>query len=243
MTTSTLTSAEFLRQLEAERRETHAFRTHPLSLLWLDGKLRLEHVQAFFREFEWFARAAPRLFFCMGAQAPDVVVDQNDWRVRMVANLIDDVGLGGDPSHFAMYREMAYALGLTKEELDAREQRDFLPTTLSHVRGWMSLARDRPLEEGIVGIGLAGEGAISDGTLAALGEAIITHFGISRESARFMVSRDEEIEHGNAGADAVLALATTPEVQQRMHDAFQFSIRTWHTFLDGIYYRLVLPTL
>jgi pyrroloquinoline quinone (PQQ) biosynthesis protein C len=84
---------------------------------------------------------------------------------------------------------------------------------------------------------------VSDGYLGPLGEVLIKQYGITRENARFLVSREEEIEHGNIAADAILAYATNGEMQQAMRDAFRYGIQTWHTFMDGIYYRLVLPTL
>jgi pyrroloquinoline quinone (PQQ) biosynthesis protein C len=243
MVATVLTAEQFLEELNEERRQTHAFRHHPMSKLWLDGKLSRDHIRAFFREFEWFARSAPRLFFCIGANCPDGLVDDQDWRVRQVVNLIDDVGLGGSPSHHALYRNLAYALGLAKEELDGLTQEDFLPTTLAHVETFMALAKRHPFYLGLVGVGLAGEAAVSDGTMGALGQALINQFGLRWEDVRFLVDREEELEHGNIAADAVIAYANTAEAQEEMRKAFRQGIQTWHTFMDGIYYRLVLPTL
>ncbi|MBI2371684.1 MAG: iron-containing redox enzyme family protein [Deltaproteobacteria bacterium] len=228
---------EFAKVLDQYVSDHHPFIHSRWSQQLLQGKLGIEHLRGFALEFEHFLRAAPRHFFCVGANCPDVIPDDFDMRRKYAENIMDDLGVNDrEQDHFEIHRRFAYAIGLTKEELDRSTP---APFTVAFNCGILYLAKHLPYEEGLAAIGWAQEGLFYLGMADRFADALKQHFGL-RQDQLFLPPTEQETEHSGAVRRAVLEYAITERNQRRLLEVFKTDYDCWTVFFDGLYYRDIL---
>lgn len=238
ITTVAHSRLEFEAALDEDVRQRHPFVHHRWVQLLFAGQLTKEQLQGFAFEFEHFLRFTPRHFFCLGANAPDVLPNDDDLRRNFVENLDDDMGVS-DPStdHFEIFRRFAYAIGLSAEELQASRP---LPSTNTFNLGLMYLAKNRPYWEGIAAISWANESLFTLGLTNRWEEALQKHYGLRPEQI-FLPPVEQEAEHVRLPRTIVLDHAETERMQQRVREVVELVFDMWTVFFDGLYYAQVTP--
>jgi len=234
VTTRVLSRQDFEAELDEDIRRRHPFIHHPWPRCLFAGELSRKQLQAFAFQFEHFLRATPRHFFCLGANAPDVIPNDDDLRRSFAENLNDDLGVTDRAKdHFEIFRRFAYAVGLSREQLEASRP---LPSTNAFNLGLMYLAKNLPVWEGMAAISWANEGLFTLGLTARWEQALQTHYGLRRDQI-FLPSAEEETAHVRLPREYVLDFAETERMQQRIREVFQLTFDLWVVFFDGIYER------
>jgi pyrroloquinoline quinone (PQQ) biosynthesis protein C len=229
--TGVLSRQEFEAELDEDIRRRHPFIHHRWPQLLFAGKLSREQLQDFAFEFEHFLRATPRHFFCLGANALDVIPDDDDLRRSFAENLNDDMGVTErEKDHFQIFRRFAYAVGLSVEQLEASRP---LPSTNAFNLGLMYLAKDLPIWEGMAAVSWANEGLFTLGLTALWERALATHYGLRRDQI-FLPPAAEEAAHVRLPREYILDYAETERTQRRIRDVFQLTFDLWTVFFDGV---------
>lgn len=231
ITTRALSRQEFASELDEEIRRRHPFVHHRWPQRLFAGELARAQLQAFAFEFEHFLRATPRHFFCLGANAPDVIPNDDDLRRSFAENLNDDMGVTDRArDHFEIFRQFAYAVGLTREQLEASRP---LPSTNAFNLGLMYLAKHQPVWEGMAAVSWANEGLFTLGLTALWERALQTHYGLRRDQI-FLPPAEEETAHVRLPREYVLDFAETKRTQRRIREVFQITFDLWEVFFDGL---------
>jgi pyrroloquinoline quinone (PQQ) biosynthesis protein C len=242
MTTATLSPplsrSDFEAELDQDIRKRHPFLHHRFPQMLIAGELSMDHLRGFGLEFEHFLRAAPRHFFCLGANAPDVIPGPVDIRHNFAENLNDDMGIANPPSdHFQIFRRFAYAIDLTQEQL---ENHRALPSTTAFNLALMHMAKDLPYWEGIAAISWANESLFALGLTDEWHNALQKHYGL-RSDQIFLPPAEEETEHVQMPRTVVLDHAESARMQQRVRDVLDTVYDLWTVFFDGLYNTYVRP--
>jgi pyrroloquinoline quinone (PQQ) biosynthesis protein C len=229
--TRALSREEFEAQLDQDILQRHPFGNHRWVKLLVDGQLTKAQLQGFALQFEHFLRAAPRHFFCLGANQPDIIPGDDDLRRNFAENLVDDMGVGDrEKDHFQKFRRFAYAIGLTPAQLETSVP---LPSTNAFNIGLMYLAKDMPYWEGVATISWANESVFSLGITRRWEEALQRHYGLRLDQI-FLPSVEEETEHVRLPRSVVLDFAETARLQERVRQVFSLTYDMWTVFFDGL---------
>jgi pyrroloquinoline-quinone synthase len=231
LATRALSRQEFEAELDQDILARHPYGNHRWTQLLFAGQLTRQQLQGYALQFEHFLRAAPRHFFCLGANLPDLIPNDDDLRRNFAENLVDDMGIGErEKDHFQKFRRFAYAIGLTAEQLDTSQP---LPSTNAFNYGLMYLAKDLPYWEGVATISWANESVFSLGITRRWEEALQRHYGLRMDQI-FLPPVEEEVEHVKLPRNLVLDYAETERMQQRVRQVFQLTYDMWTVFFDGL---------
>jgi len=227
---------QFATSLDEDIRQRHPWVHSRWSQLLLTGKLSRQNLQEFALEFEHFLRAAPRHFFCLGSNCPDIIPDDHDLRRIYALNLLDDMGVvEREKDHFQKFRNFCYHIGLKADQLERSVP---LPSTIAFNVGLMYLARNLPHEEAIAALQWATESLFYLRMTEPWEKALIEQYGIPREKL-FLPPIEEEEEHVMPVRKAVLEYATSTRAQERIREVFRVTFSIWSVFFEGLYHNTI----
>jgi pyrroloquinoline-quinone synthase len=201
--------AAFVERVSAELdRDGRNVLLHPAMRALVEGKLPLDGVRAWAREFWHCIRNSARSFALVHANLGD---EDIDLRRELASNIFEEDagGISRTDNHNALFLEFARALGLSEAEVrgGARGPRAAALMGEFEVR---ALTREQALEWLCIrGVGMERANA---GICAAMGEALRKHYGLPRSATRFFdVHASVDEDHGDFAVKVLRRLGTTPE--------------------------------
>ncbi len=196
----------------------------------LRGEASKGQLKAFAREFEHFLRWSPSHFFVLGAVCPpDRVPDGSDPRRDLGVNLVEDMGLTPETAsgdHFQKFRKFAYAIGLSKEELDISVPS---PETGAFNMAYLSCLKTLPYPEGMCFHQVATESIFLLNMVRPLDDAIRKHYGVETYSP----TAEEESKHIGLPRKIVFEWAnSSPQRQLRTFELFKINYALFRPFME-----------
>lgn len=219
MTEATFTS--YLEKIIAEK----GLLKHPFYQDWTAGKLTIEQLCEYARQYYQFESAFPTFLSAVHSRCPSLPVRQ-----LILDNLWDEEH--GEDNHPALWLRFCNALGVSRDEV---LQADILPETHALVDTYRSITLTRPYAEGMAAL-FAYEvqaPAIAEQKILGLNR----FYGITEKSAVsfFTTHMTADVAHSGAERQIIEEYADTPERQQAVAQAVRQARDALWLFLDGVY--------
>jgi pyrroloquinoline quinone (PQQ) biosynthesis protein C len=156
-----------------------------------------------------------------------------DAQLLLAENLWEEHGRGvAGRDHFSLIKRLAQSLGATDAELDRTVP---LPETAAYIEYCFKVTRDDSFIEGMAAIGIGIE-YFSPRFFAALADALIEHYGISRKDAEYLlVHVGEDEDHARRSLEVITAYADTEEKREKAKQALRDMLRVKHRFAEAVY--------
>ena len=218
----TLDQPSFVKALDATIAR-HAMLSHPFYKAWSEGRLDLDTLRRYARQYFAQVKAFPTYVSGVHASTEDL-----ELRRELLENLIEEER--GEDNHPELWTRFAEGLGVTREELDSTE---LLDSTKSSVEALRSLTRSDTIE-GLAAL-YAYESQIPQ--VANTKRAGLSEFyGIDdqRTVEFFKVHEHYDVAHSASERDALARLCPDGARQQRALDAAETGARALWGFLDGV---------
>lgn len=196
---------------------------HPFYREWNEGKLSLDRLREYARQYHHFESAFPTLLSAVHSRCEDRFVRQ-----VILRNLWDEEH--GPENHLALWLRFCEGIGLSAEDVLASEP---FPETRSLVDGFRAACFTRPVVEGVAAL------YAYESQVPAIAERKIDglkrHYGIKNERtlAFFTVHREVDLEHAEAERAALRAAVRTPDDAHAAEVACRASAERLWLFLDG----------
>jgi len=221
----------FVERVSAElERDGRNVLLHPAMRELAEGKLPLEAVRAWAREFWHCIKNSARSFALVHANLGD---EDLDLRRELASNIFEEDagGISKTDNHNALFLEFTRALGLRDEEIrsGARGPRAAALMGEFEVR---ALTREQALEWLCIrGVGMERANA---GICAAMSEGLRKHYGLPRSATRFFdVHASVDEDHGDFAVQVLRRLGTTParraELERKIVAGAELFYRVWDT--------------
>ncbi|WP_348663449.1 CADD family putative folate metabolism protein [Chlamydia vaughanii] len=85
---------------------------HPFYMRWSEGKLTIEQLQVYAKDYYLHIKAFPRYLSAVHSRCDNLAA-----RKLLLDNLMDEEN--GYPNHIDLWKDFAYALGVTEDELES----------------------------------------------------------------------------------------------------------------------------
>lgn len=156
-----------------------------------------------------------------------------DAQLLLAENLWEEHGQGvAGRDHYSLIRRLARSLGATDEELDRTAP---LPETTDYINYCLKVTRESSFIEGMAAIGIGIE-YFSPRFFAALAEALIASYGISRKDVEYLlVHVGEDEDHARRSLEVITAYADTDEKKELAKQALRDMLQVKHRFADAVY--------
>ena len=197
---------------------------HPFYQAWTEGRLPLETLRGYARQYFHHVEAFPRAVSAVHSACPD-----RDGRRMLAENLAEEEGLGlGKQDHASLW--LMFACGLGENELGVRAQ-ELNPQTQSLIDTFRRLSR-RSYASGL-GALYAYESQFPDVASAKI-EGLIDRYGIADEPTLrfFRVHESADVEH-SAVCRALLDRLPDGEKAEAIAAADELAGALWN-FLSGV---------
>lgn len=219
-----LTASELLAQLDAIV-EAHHLLKHPFYQLWNEGKLTLNALQEYAKEYYHQVHHFPTYVSATHAACDDLQIRQ-----MLLENLIEEER--GVNHHPELWLRFAEGLGVDR---DAVLNHAPAEETQASVKTLKTLARDQNPAVGMAAL-YAYESqipAVSTTKIAGLK----AFYGIDGEAALafFQVHEAADEIHSAMTREALAQLCTTPESQAAAVEATATAVKALNLLLDGVY--------
>jgi len=159
-----------------------------------------------------------------------------EFKTRLAVNLYEEETgqLSKTQNHMALMERFIFALGLTREQLDAEKP---LPTTTDLVEYRKNLCENpATLHMGAAAVMIASEGQSLETKAGKTKDKLIPEmYGLKPEDlAFFAVHAVEDVYHVGEGLDLVAELCTTEKMQREAIEAINGTCDRFWRFFDGI---------
>ena len=195
--------------------EERSLLKHPFYEMWSDGKLKLESLAGYSKEYFQLVKAVPSFMTPIIEQAPDSVVNE------LVFNQEEE------SSHIRPWIKFAGALGISVEELEKYEGREKTNQAISSLGSLMNT-----YESGACAM-YAFEKEIPKISQIKL-DGLAEFYGISSEEATeyFKLHTEADIRHAAAWRNILEKSSTDPKTLEQVAD---ISISAQNLLLDSCY--------
>ncbi len=176
---------------------------HPFYQAWSAGRLSLDELCGYAREYYVHVRAFPTYLSLVHAG-----LDDPELRQVVLRNLVEeDLGADGVPDHLTLWLDFAEGLGLDRERV---RQNPGLIGVRQAVAKFRGLSARSPLS-GLAAL-YAYESQIPEVSAAKL-EGLREYFGITdpKTTAYFRVHQEADIRHREEELELIASLIQTPE--------------------------------
>ena len=225
--------AAFVDRVSAElERDGRDVLKHPAMRALAEGRLPLESVQAWARQFWHCIRTSARSFANVHANLSD---EDIDLRRELAANIFEEDagGISKTDNHNALFLEFAHAIGLGEDEVRTGARGPEAAALMGdfEVR---ALSREQALEWLCIrGVGMERANAA---ICAAMSEALRKHYGLARSGTRFFdVHASVDEDHGEFAVKVLRRLGTTrerrAELERKILGGAELFYRVWDTML------------
>ena len=201
-----------------------AMLSHPFYQAWTEGRLPLETLRAYARQYFHHVEAFPRAVSAVHCACPD-----RDGRQMLAENLAEEEGVeAGKQDHATLW--LMFACGLGEDEASVREQR-LNPETRALIDTFRSLSR-RSYASGL-GALYAYESQFP-GVATAKIEGLVDRYGIADEETLrfFRVHATADIEHSSV-CRALLDRLPEAEKAEAVAAGEELAGALWN-FLSGV---------
>lgn len=192
-----------LHSLLSQAIRPYAMLEHPFYQAWSAGKLSLEELRGYAREYYVHVRAFPTYLSLVHAE-----MDEPELRQVVLRNLVEeDLGADGVPDHLTLWLDFAEGLGLDREAVRHNPGLIGVRQAVAKFRG---LCARSPLS-GLAAL-YAYESQIPEVSAAKL-EGLREHFGITdpKTTAYFRVHQEADLRHREEELELIAALIQSPE--------------------------------
>jgi len=213
---------------------SHAIYLEPASFNRVQpGQLTKEGGRLFVSQFSHFTRNFPRWLAGVAANCPEP-----DVRKFIAGNLYEEeIGPGGQGSHYDLLLRQGQAMGLTREEIEKSAP---FPTTARAIDTLEAVCRNRSWLEGLAAT--TGLECINHPVVRAESGMIIIndvrawkHLGLSDQQLRSRTIHTEEDEkHVETGLKILAAHAATKEAEEKVIGAAREALLAFRLLMDGI---------
>jgi pyrroloquinoline-quinone synthase len=218
----------FVRELMATIERGRSFGGHPLWWKIAEGRLALDQVQGFARQFFLQVVEFPRAVSALHSRCP-----YREERIKLAESVYEEETgrLSKSKPHPELFLDFCAGLGLARDEVPGTEP---LPGTAALIHWFELSTRERPFLEGVAAINLAAEGQVV-GRFGPFADALQRHYGLSKAAVAFWdIHEIADAEHSDVGDHIVVRHATTDAVQAGIRDAVRTSLRMWWLFFDDM---------
>ena len=218
---------------ELERDGRNVLR-HPAMRALADGRLPLEGVRAWTRQFWHCIRTSARSFANVHANLTD---EDLDLRRELAANIYEEDagGISKTDNHNALFLEFARAIGLRDEEVRGGARGPEAAALMGEFEV-RALSREQALEWLCIrGVGMERANAA---ICTAMSDALRKHYGLERSATRFFdVHTSVDEDHGEFAVKVLRRLGTTPErraeLELKILAGAELFYRVWDTMLPA----------
>lgn len=195
--------------------EERSLLKHPFYEMWSDGKLKLESLAGYSKEYFQLVKAVPSFMSPIIEQAPDSVVDE------LVSNQEEE------SSHIQPWIKFATALGVSEDELEKYEGRKKTKQAVSSLASLMN-----SYESGACAM-YAFEKELPKISQIKL-DGLAEFYGISNEDATeyFKLHTEADIRHAASWRNILEKTTADPEI---LREAADVSISAQNLLLDSCY--------
>jgi pyrroloquinoline-quinone synthase len=211
-------------QLEAIVAEKHLL-THPFYVAWTEGKLNRDHLKQYAKQYFHHVLAFPTYISAVHYNTPHLATRQ-----ELLENLVSEEQ--GEKNHPALWRNFAFALGATAEELETSEKLD---TTAHLINTFRQLCLNSPFYAGLAALHVY-ESQIPEVAGVKI-DGLKRFYGMDdpADYEFFTVHQTADVYHAQSTARLIEQYATTPEQQQEVKQVAEAAAQALWQFLDGVY--------
>ena len=197
------------------------------------GGLTKDGGRVFVSQFSHFTRNFPRWLAAVAANCP-----VPDARKFLVANMYEEeVGPGGQGSHYDLLLRQGEALGLTRDQIETTVP---LPSTAVAIDALDSICRSRSWLEGLAAT--TGLECINDPTLRAKSGVVIIndvrawqHLGLNQQQLRSRtIHMEEDEKHVSTGLKILAEQARTEEAAIKAVASAREALLSFRLLMEGI---------
>src|SRR4030067_112912 len=201
---------------------------HPFYKVWTEGKLSLDAIREYARQYYLFVYQFPTFISAIHSNAPTL-----EDRQLLLSNLMDEEA--GEKNHPQLWLQFCDALELSREEVNNAQP---LPETLELNQTFKTLCQKKSFAEGVAAL-YAYESqipAVSD----EKSQTLAKFYGISKpeEIEFFTVHREAEVAHTRISQEILDSLIDETDRAKALQAAKKLSKSLWK-FLDGMYENFV----
>jgi pyrroloquinoline-quinone synthase len=217
-------SSQFLEQLDAVIDERKML-AHPFYQAWNDGKLTLEMLREYAKQYYLQVRYFPTFVSATHAQCDDM-----DVRQMLLENLIEEEH--GPNNHPELWLRFCDALGISREEMHNAK---FLSTTRESIRLLREISGRENVAEGLAAL-YAYESQIPAVATTKI-EGLKKFYGIDSEDGLsfFTVHQHADEIHSQVTREALERFCTTEAQRNAALDAAREAADANNLILDGVY--------
>ncbi len=212
MSSTTLSSDEFVEQLKKEIATFHKLRiNHPFVKAVCEGTASMDHIRTWAIQDYQFRAAVPRIALlryvaCSDPEFAPKLFEVAEEETRGL--------LPGATGHPDMFVEFAEAIGLTRADL---ENPQLLPATAAHLYFAELVIHTHPWFV-VMAAQIGAEGTFGPAA-ALLGKGFMESYGMSPESVLFFtVHVEADEEHGSLAEEIARRYLTTANLQQQTRE-------------------------
>lgn len=222
-----LSKEQFVNEVN-ETIEKKSLLNHPFYQKWNEGKLTVEELREYAKQYYHFVKHFPRFVSCVHSNCEDV-----DTRKILMQNLADEEGYKTEiADHPRLWINFAESLGLTeaevKEAKPIREVEDL-------VDGMYELTRSPEFTLGLAAL-YAYESQVPAISRTKI-DGLKNFYGVDTERAIefFKVHEEADVYHSKDEMDIMTRENKTLEDQKRLVNTVDESATLMWNFLDGVY--------
>ena len=206
---STLSSAEFVRQLKQEIQAFPKIRIkHPFLKAVCNGTATMDQIRAWAIQDYQFRAAVPRIAMMRYIACTDPEIAQKLWGVVEEETRGMDTGSAG---HNELAIRFAESIGLTQSQLENAELR---PSTAAHLYYVELIIHTLPWFV-VMSIQIGAEGTFGPAA-AALGKGFMEKYHMKPEDVRFFTVHSEaDEEHGSMAEEIAVRYLHSPHLQEQ----------------------------
>lgn len=208
--------------------ENKSLLKHPFYQKWNEGKLSLNELREYAKQYYHFVKHFPRFVSCVHSNCDDVKTRQ-----ILLQNLADEEGYKtGIEDHPRLWLNFAESLGLQEEEVKnaapIREVEDL-------VDGMYELTRSPEFTLGLASL-YAYESQVPEISRTKI-DGLKKFYGINSEKAVkfFTVHEEADVYHSKDEMDIIIRNNKSLEEQKRLINTVDESATLMWNFLDGVY--------
>jgi pyrroloquinoline-quinone synthase len=222
-----LSKEQFVNEVN-ETIEKKSLLNHPFYQKWNEGKLSVEELREYAKQYYHFVKHFPRFVSCVHSNCEDV-----ETRKILMQNLADEEGYKTEiADHPRLWINFAESLGLSETEVkDAKPIREVEDL----VDGMYELTRSPEFTLGLAAL-YAYESQVPAISRTKI-DGLKNFYGVDTERAIefFKVHEEADVYHSKDEMDIMIKENKTHEDQKRLVNTVDESATLMWNFLDGVY--------
>jgi pyrroloquinoline-quinone synthase len=203
--------------------QPHQMLNHPFYRLWSEGKLTIDSIKEYAKQYFLFIYQFPTFISALHSQAPNLPVRQ-----LLLQNLTDEEM--GEKNHPELWLKFCDALGLSRQEVKSAQP---LWETKELIDSFGNLTRNKSFAQGMAAL-YAYESQIPKVSAEKI-DSLGKYYGITDPGAIefFSVHKEADIEHSRINRDILNATVRSSQTKKTIQGGEELARALWK-FLNGI---------